>query len=123
MSDETKIAPALTPEEWREKLAVRADGTALWPISITFLSALHIQITRDIDFTAEKPATLTALIALANAALPDDDQRKITRTKLDLLREAAEMISQEYDAPGNDSTMVVGLRALADALASYLPPE
>ena len=59
-----------------------------------------------------------ACIALANAALPDDD-RKITRGHIAALRNATvrDVIGDE------DREQTNILRNLADALESYLPPE
>jgi hypothetical protein len=58
---------------------------------------------------------LTALIAMANAALSDDDPRKFTRAHLDALRAAAD----EKNGDGSENTE--RLRQLANALESYLP--
>lgn len=76
------------------------------------------------------PKAIPALIALANAALPDDDKRKITRERLAALEEvvgAAGLWNRMQRAAGRD--MQPGEHALdlvADlyhALQSYLPPE
>jgi len=65
--------------------------------------AQHITIGRNV-------ARLTALIALANAALVDDDPRKLRREHVDALRSAAD-----------GKIDVALLRDLADAIDSYLP--
>jgi hypothetical protein len=64
-----------------------------------------------------------ALVALANAALPDTDPRKITRARVDALRDVA----REIDAENKSMITSLGwaddfLLALADSLESYLPP-
>jgi hypothetical protein len=58
-------------------------------------------------------ANLATVIALANAALPNDDPHKITRAMIDEIRHA----SDEVPYAG------IELDRIADALASYLPPE
>lgn len=61
-----------------------------------------------------------ALIALANAALPADDPRKITREKVRDLH--ATLDALERDGFGLNIA-IPSLRTLAAALESYLPPE
>ena len=65
------------------------------------------------------PDELPGLIALANAALPDDDPRKFRREHIAALRDATvrDVIGDE------DREQTNILRNLADALESYLPPE
>lgn len=106
MSDTPKIAPALSAEEWRRALD-------------------NEFVMQDMAkrFATGREGTTAGMIALLNAMMRDDDPRKITRERVDLLRKAAEMIEIEYDARDNESYEVVTLRAFADALASYLPPE
>lgn len=128
MSDDvtTKIEPALTAEEWT--LALDEDVREGLAYEVTYL------------WGQSRPA---GAIALANAALPDSDPRKITRAKIRLLRIAlagwdgvgtdpdendawinatddriAPPVEYFGDAPGGD-----GLDAFLNALASYLPPE
>jgi hypothetical protein len=61
----------------------------------------------------------TAYIAIANAALPDSDPRKITREKIALLR-----IPHLSTVDGDPAAYPTEeLAAFADALESYLPPE
>jgi hypothetical protein len=60
------------------------------------------------------------LIALSNAALPDDHPAKITREWVTQLREWA------YNATESDYSSQLNphvARTMADALESYLPPE
>lgn len=61
-----------------------------------------------------------AAIAIANHLLDPDDPRKITRAKIDAMRE---VIAEEWptDLPGIPNASLVV--QFADALASYLPPE
>lgn len=93
------IEPALTPEEWKNEGDPVVDGYIDWDTQIVDVRSRALDDKRFIP----------GLIALANAALPDDDPHKITREMVRLLRDTAE----EYDY----------LTPIADALASYLPPE
>ena len=61
-----------------------------------------------------------AAMAVANDALSDDDPRKITREKIEMIRAAANSVADEVV---EGSHRVTDLRAFADALESYLPPE
>lgn len=96
MSDETKIEPVLTAEEWAEARAERES----WSIGERVRFATE---EAGLDDTAQ-------LIAFANDALPADDHRKITREQIDMLRTAWEAT---YHEPPT----------FVDALTSYLPPE
>lgn len=57
-------------------------------------------------------------IARANAALPDDDPRKITWEMVDELRFASERNEREGDVD-----LAGSLNRIADILARYLPPR
>lgn len=122
----TEIRPALTPAEWRSGRAVRVDGTAQWPIEILKDGTFEITVTRDLTFTATKPETLTALIALANSALPDSDPRKITPMIAEAIEDLANFdetaLAAALRMPVTDST-VEALRRFAAGLRSLLPPE
>lgn len=69
------------------------------------------------------------LIALANAALPDSDPRKITRAAVEVIRKfaywhhhaAVPAMPERYQYLARAEISYALL--LADALASYLPPE
>lgn len=98
----TPIAPALTPEEWASKPR---------------LEKYVIVFTRTIgEPDPDILPTSAMLIAVANAALPDDDPRKITRAKLEALRSLAIMHETARGADVTDE------RRFIDALESYLPP-
>lgn len=93
MSQESKVPPALTAEEWEYALG-QPHGL------LEYLM---------------RPAE--AIIASANHALPDDDPRKITREWVEQLRAWAGVLENDRgDVAGAD------LRSIADALESYLPP-
>lgn len=91
-----KIEPALTPEQWRD-----SDRT----------------ITEMVGALPERAEDMVSLVALANAALPDSDHRKITREMVGRLRWAA---SHAGESNGGAQQCI---DAIADALESYLPPE
>lgn len=106
MSD-TPIPPALTPEEWAENGDPVVDGYIDWQTCIVDVNS-HYSGDGSKRF-------IPGLIALANAALPDDHPAKITRADVENLRALL----------GGDAWAVAkaDIRRLADALASYLPPE
>ena len=119
MSDETKIAPALTPEEWAragnaQELSFGADG---WVTA----KASRTDAYRDGALNVKASDRLPALIALANAALPDDDPRKITREWIDRMRRAS-AYCYGLAEPG-DTILGAAMAIYADALESYLPLE
>jgi hypothetical protein len=68
---------------------------------------------------------LAALIALANAAMNDEDPRKFTREHVVALRSATEELARDYDAVATDARSARAglLDDLADAIESFLPPE
>lgn len=131
------IPPALTPEEWAD--AIEGDSIAIGvepprsPLSADCHSPVTLTRACDDDeegqifsdcvqvFASEAPA----LIALLNAALPDDDPRKITREWGVRLRNAAlklESMSTD-EGPPWAVRQAPELRAMAAALDSYLLPE
>jgi hypothetical protein len=95
MSMSEKIEAALSPIEWQEVRELEGRQGLVYELSYIGWIA-----------TARR---IPASIAILNDALPDSDPRKITRERVDLLAE----IAKEYPL----------LQPLADALASYLPPE
>ena len=102
MSDETKVGPALTAEEWKrfdpKDAASHCEANA-----VAYETDFHV------------------MMAIANAALPDDDPRKITREDVRYLRDTALFLRTRVDEHGDD----VGdpnLTALAAKLAALLPP-
>jgi hypothetical protein len=111
MSDdtETTIPPALTESEWAEVRDSMADPEVTRPDMV--LASYMIE--------ARGNGQHAKLIALANAALPDSDPRKITDGEPVMLRGVADVLAEQH---GN-AYAIRRLRMLADALASYLPPE
>lgn len=67
--------------------------------------------------------SVRALIAVANAALPDSDPRKFTRATIAMLRRKADVFHPTPESPMLGRMRDTELDAFADALESYLPPE
>jgi hypothetical protein len=115
------ITPVLTPEEF----ASLHDGT----LSGISLSGIADILTN--PYEHDDATDAARIIAAMNARLPDGDWRKITREMLSMLNDLycrAEWMEDE--GPPDEGWQSNGLlqalasvRALAAALASYLPPE
>lgn len=111
------IEPVFTSEEWA---AAEVEGEAMVDghTVYTEIDCLTILNPDPADVEIRTPE-LPKLIALANAALPDSDLRKITRERVTELR--------AWVAPLNNHAgfrqLAVLLHHHADALASYLPTE
>lgn len=110
-----KIEPALN--EWRERLRGMLDGYIDLDNGVDSLGGPHFG-TVDVRFGgpsgARDPKSETAaLIALLNDSLPDSDPRKITRERINLAREAFDVL----DGKAEDD-----LAVFLDGLESYLPP-
>lgn len=129
-----KIEPALTPEEWaagRAELLEGGDGVQdvivldSGPDRIEWVG-LPARTLSDgrVMLRTSFPDDLAIVIALANAALPDGDPRKITRANVVDLGDAATQIEEEGGG-GHvwRAEHVARLRQFADALDSYLPRE
>jgi hypothetical protein len=103
------IPPALQDHEWRNgQSTLRDTGVVLslaGDLGLLIEGAQHITIGRNV-------ARLTALIAVANAAMSDDEPRKFKRGHVEALRAAAE---------GGAEKEAAVLRELASAIESYLP--
>lgn len=95
MTDRTE--PALTPEQWQWA----RDGA---------LDVCSLYYTK---------GTAGAVIAIVNDELPDTDPRKITRAKVELLRDAI----LDWNPIGYPPFTKGSLKAFCAALESYLPPE
>ena len=109
-----EIAPALEPEEWK----YRRCGA----VSIDYVDGeTHVVVT-DPDgeiVSVSGPEEVFALMALANAALPDGDPRKFTREKARiLLAVAADTWAGHRAAEDRDA-----LATVARTIEALLPPE
>ena len=103
------LPPALREEEWRDgRSRLRDTGVVLslaGELGLLIEGAQHITIGRN-------PGRLTALIALANAAMKDDEPHKFTPTHVEALRSAAAA------ADGKEASTLIDL---ANVIESYLP--
>jgi hypothetical protein len=68
------------------------------------------------------PSAVRVLIAVANAALPSDDPRKITREMIENIRQAGDYSGGHF-APDGKEMMDALIARIADALEAYLPPS
>jgi hypothetical protein len=123
-----KIEPAMTPKEWNEpEIDVgcglvwlgldaspsRATGdTEAMEMGPPYLVATWNSVNDEQTLTR-----LPAIIALANAALPDDDPRKVTHETVRALRSAGWALDGAHQTDHGDR-----VRRVADVLESYLPP-
>jgi membrane protein required for beta-lactamase induction len=108
-----RIEPALSEAAWRYWLA---DPDYIRSSIAIGCDAISYDLRQE-------PARL---LALANAALPDSDPRKITRTWVTELRGLAvalEKIARHAGASDEMHAVAERIRDRADALASYLPLE
>ncbi len=106
------VQPALRDEEWRDGRIswLRESGIVLslaGDLGLLIEGAQHITVGRN-------GKRLTALIAFANAALPADDPRKLTRAHVDTLRAVA-----DSNTASADHAELLG--QLASAIEAYLP--
>lgn len=123
MTDTETIQPALTPDEW-DSLSFwepsGSDCSDVFEIDQGTIVAGHTSRHEYYEFRR-----FTAIMALANAALPDDDPRKITRERVEALRIAMEYWQpRDGDGVAWDEYRAVHatLRDLHSALAALLPP-
>ena len=129
--DAPDIPPALSESEWAAETVPMPDTKA----SRTFRAQTTIGgLSIDGQIHIRDVNDLAALIALANAAMNDEDPRKFRRDQVTNLRLIAGAIASEHseneqgiDAKG-DPTLCMhcaaeALHELADALESYLPPQ
>lgn len=122
------LGPALSEKEWRDIATNRSVASQIVGDRVMDRYGYFESVNR-----GDEPA----LIAACNALLPDSDPRKITRDKVNALREMVSYIDAPHEAavrfarmdgiddPSEDlSTVEAGrwLWRLADALESYLPP-
>lgn len=136
-----EIQPALSAEEWehgyeRSGLSLER-GVSDGALYVYLIDAIPTDdgegAASDASHKCE-PVDLTALIALANAALPDDDPRKLVAADVGLIREQAASRRARYEekkhlpVPHSDywqQTLweIDQLELLAARIAALLPPE
>jgi hypothetical protein len=122
MSDETgapDIPRALTDAQWFDSRYWFTNGDVEFLIrGEGAYHSLRIQSKKaGVQYSTGDVNDLAALIALANAAMNDDDPRKIRPSWITALRHAADALTNV----SFDST--VELHEIADALESLLPPD
>lgn len=107
-----EIAPALEPDEWKH----RRSGA----VSVDYVDGeTHVVVT-DADgeiVSVSGLAEISALLALANDALPDGDLRKLTATDVEWLRTLASETEMFEAMP-----MRAWASRLARVISSILPP-
>lgn len=138
MPDETRaIEPALSDVQWQRRMVQGldvSDGDKGLSIMLhgsqLVIADSWYKHTSDANYVCLRdPAKLAAAMALANAALPDGDPRKITRDDIRLLWEVAnsqEFCSEDIDDRGRDhfdNGDKQRIAALSAKLAAFLPPE
>jgi hypothetical protein len=116
-----RIEPALTAEEWKQRIVGYLED---YEDGVPYVKDGEFGVGGDTYFGTVNPVQA---IALANAALPDDDPRKITREWVIDIRDIADSLAGEIaewvgDSPRTEA-QIARLRGYADALESYLPPE
>lgn len=98
-----QIQPAITAEEWDRLLKELAAHS--WALG---------------SFAEDYTSDPFAVVAAANAALPDDDPRRITATDVASLDEAIEFVEPLVD---REEPLKAELTALRNKLAALLPPD
>ena len=125
------IEPALSADEWEVPHAPRPHLYAcVERETLTLADGTVAPLTGICLDAVEEPQSIYALIALANAALPDSDPRKLRRDWLCELRDAADEIEMQLRNPhwrmADDRSLAAHrmhtLRLVANAIESYLPP-
>jgi hypothetical protein len=128
-----KIEPALTPEEWaggpddldRPEDGIAApqafdgDPTDRYAAGVSVFEG-SLQLIYD-EFHVTPFGRPAAVIAVANAALPDSDPRKITREMVTRIQHAGHYAHNGREVMTPDK--LDALLAIAKALESYLPPQ
>jgi hypothetical protein len=118
-----KIEPALSRDGWRDReyespeygshaVVIKHDADGTVCVSEWFGGP-----ETPGDVIELPPEAIAPAIALLNAALPNEDPRKITREKIARLRSLLQ-VSDDYAGDDFDES-----GAFLDALESYLPPE
>lgn len=121
------IEPVLTPDEWERRAF--GEGPPFGDQARLGDPDRHRLFVAD-DLNSFDGEEIHKLIALANAALPDYDSRKITRTLVNALRFGAKALRAQGDrlievgiSNGIQLCQAESIEKVADALESYLPPE
>jgi hypothetical protein len=131
-----KIEPALSAADWRAHrgaspqkhfgdLVLEVTAGEVWIEQLR--GGNRATKAERLQYVQLRADTLFAVIAMANAALPPDDPRKITRqTIADLSEQAlafAHFVSLDSTYRGERDEVMFRVNQLIEALESYLPPE
>jgi hypothetical protein len=117
--DQGAIEATLHRDEWPSVLRIlRAPDRDPADVQAPFVDRVNEAFARAMSTLSWRDRDPNAVrIAIANAALPDSDARRITHEDVNMLR----ITSRQLREAGMDSAE--GIEALANALASNLPPE
>lgn len=119
MTDEVRdIPPALSAEDWQGKTYWPDDGPM---IRADLQLGLRVSDGGEAVNVGEDVSHLAALIALANAAMNDEDPRKLTHDTVRVLRQLPAFLHGAGMADDPDGAAHF-VSDLADVIESYLPP-
>jgi hypothetical protein len=108
------MAEKITPEQWLDGQMQAVDPSGY--ISLEY-GIVDVSLLR-----ADESTGWSALMAVCNHALPDDDQWKITSRDVGLMRDIASGLEAADDIPGARGSGRT-LHRIAAKLAALLPPE
>lgn len=117
MATDTEIKPALSAALWKDRWNA-------W--QALMLHSLHMtqegSLRKSVSGPPAEPRALVGIIALANAALPEDDPRKITREDVLAMEAVYRHIITDM-RPGLPAAAIERCYALAAKLDAFLPPS
>lgn len=113
-----EIEPALRSDEWADPERIQFNN---------YVRVTDVSIVIDGEVSrGSNDVDVPKLIALLNDALPDSDRRKMTRERVVRLYKGAvaldRLLARHEEWPV-DGRLANEIRAFADALLSYVPPE
>ena len=128
MTDDVRdILPALSAEEWAKREIRRSDADVTVWARIEPVVGLQVEFVYGGSYGAKDVANIAAIIALANAAMNDEDPRKFTRATVDALRLLLDFCHEKHVGFGGwyeeHAAALPPVDDLADAIESYLPPS
>lgn len=109
------VKPALTADEWASDDFGNAERSGQWVYAANGFSGIVVGWKNKMSGICLGEDILPAVMAVANAALPDDSPCKITRDDVALIHETWEGDRGYMNADK--------LRRLSAKLAALLPPE
>lgn len=125
-----KIEPALTEDEWKERrvellmaegLVIHDDGDGLEFVAYPGMREAMARHGRLAKYKIPRGTSqdLSAIIAICNDALPDDDDRKIKIEWVNRLRWAARLLGEKHGFLFEDEE---ALERMANAVESIVRP-